>query len=915
MSERTGGIVSAFPPSSGIVLVPHTHWDREWYEPFQVFRYRLVGVIDSVLAMAEADPRFRFTLDGQTAAIEDYLEIKPENRRRVEALVGRGQLALGPWQILLDEFLCSGETIVRNLQMGMAGAAALGGAMRVGYLPDMFGHIAQMPQILRSAGIQHASLWRGVPSAVTEHAFSWQAPDGSTVRVEYFFDGYGNALDLIAIPENIHVAVADYRRRTDKRFNGAPILGMLGTDHLAPDPRLMEYVDRYSQPDFPITVATIEGYVNQFDPDDKLGVIRGELRSHARGNILPGVFSIRRNLKVAMARAEALVLEAERAAAIYANSTFEPFLGMAWRRIIESSAHDSVVGSGTDETVQQVDARLQEAAQLARAVRDDVFAAIASTVPATAHVAINALPVARRLQVEVTVPIAAERNGLVAELADGTFLRIQEMGELPVLLGDEVMDSALVLQRMMNRIHGRELFGQLIDSYTIAPGVLEFTVAEVPEIEAFDIAALASALEAALHENPGEWIVRIRARPRIRVLAELPVAAMGTTAFRVRPGTASPLSDAATEADRTVANGIVSARVDEDGTVTLGGQDGTVLTGIGALVDGGDIGDSYNYGPPGTDDLITEPSRVEIETVMSGPLRSVLRITRWYRWPRGIDRQTGRRASETVEVPVVMDVEVRRGEPFVRFGLRFTNEAADHRLRMHIPLPDQVTGSVSEGQFAVTARGLTAEGGGGEYPLPTFPAYSFVSAGAATVLVEGATEYEVVEGNELALTLLRAVGSISVNTHPLRDEPAASEVPIPTAQELGTSVEVNFGVIASGSGWEGADAVRLSDHFGTGAAVVRGRSANAQSLPAPFEGIRLEGRDVRMTSLRRLGEDVELRVVLLSNEGRQAQVAGSFAEASTVDLTGGVLETEAVSNGRFTFTLRPWEIRTIRLRG
>ncbi|WP_231979512.1 glycoside hydrolase family 38 N-terminal domain-containing protein [Tessaracoccus coleopterorum] len=158
-------------------IVPHTHWDREWYEPHDVFRARLVSMLDSLLTMLEGEPAYRFTLDGQSAAIDDYLEIRPEETARVRAAVARGQLALGPFQILLDEFCCDGETIVRNLEHGIASARRLGGEMRVGYLPDMFGHAAQTPQILRGFGIADASLWRGVPAAVDRHAFLWE---GST---------------------------------------------------------------------------------------------------------------------------------------------------------------------------------------------------------------------------------------------------------------------------------------------------------------------------------------------------------------------------------------------------------------------------------------------------------------------------------------------------------------------------------------------------------------------------------------------------------------------------------------------------------------------------------------------------------------------------------------------------------------
>src|SRR5580658_451638 len=163
-----------------IAIVPHTHWDREWYEPFQTFRLKLVHLIDNLLVLLESDPSYeRFLLDGQMAVVDDYLEIRPENEQRIRALAAAGRLSMGPWYILMDEFLVSGETIVRDLQSGVVRGAAFGGVMEVGYLPDMFGHIAQMPQILRLAGFEHAVVWRGVPSAIDKSAFNWEAPDGS----------------------------------------------------------------------------------------------------------------------------------------------------------------------------------------------------------------------------------------------------------------------------------------------------------------------------------------------------------------------------------------------------------------------------------------------------------------------------------------------------------------------------------------------------------------------------------------------------------------------------------------------------------------------------------------------------------------------------------------------------------------
>ena len=171
-------------------LVPHTHWDREWYQPFQRFRLRLVDMVDRVLERAEADRRFCFTFDGQTAMLEDYLEIRPEAEPRIQALVATGQLAVGPWRILSDEFLVSGETLVRNLEAGVARAERFGQAMAVGYLPDEFGHAAQVPQLLRRAGFEHAAVWRGVPAAVAERLSGADSQCALTIRTAF---GFGRA--------------------------------------------------------------------------------------------------------------------------------------------------------------------------------------------------------------------------------------------------------------------------------------------------------------------------------------------------------------------------------------------------------------------------------------------------------------------------------------------------------------------------------------------------------------------------------------------------------------------------------------------------------------------------------------------------------------------------------------------------
>ncbi len=224
-----------------VAVVAHTHWDREWYAPYEHFRVRLTGVLDEVLALLEGDPSFRcFLLDGQMAMIDDYLEVRPEAADRIRRLAEQGRLALGPWYVLMDEFCVSAETIVRNLQLGLRRAEAYGGPMPVGYLPDMFGHAAQMPQLLRLAGLEQAVVWRGVPAAVDRTAFWWAAPDGSTVRAEYLPVGYANGAYLPADPDALvrRMAAHEDELRPLLGDDSTPILLMNGTDHQRPQPHL-----------------------------------------------------------------------------------------------------------------------------------------------------------------------------------------------------------------------------------------------------------------------------------------------------------------------------------------------------------------------------------------------------------------------------------------------------------------------------------------------------------------------------------------------------------------------------------------------------------------------------------------------------------------------------------------------------
>src|SRR3990172_5852890 len=175
-----------------LILVPHTHRDREWYFPFQRYRTRLVGFFDLLLDILERDPEYRhFMLDGHTILVEDYLEVRPDRRATIERYVREGRLAAGPWYVIPDEFLPGGEALVRNMLRGHRVARELGGVMPVGYLPDPFGQIAHLPAILRGFGIERCVFWRGTDTSLNSTEFVWEAPDGSSVLVKHIRGGYG----------------------------------------------------------------------------------------------------------------------------------------------------------------------------------------------------------------------------------------------------------------------------------------------------------------------------------------------------------------------------------------------------------------------------------------------------------------------------------------------------------------------------------------------------------------------------------------------------------------------------------------------------------------------------------------------------------------------------------------------------
>jgi len=354
-------------------VVPHTHWDREWYLPYAVYRRRLVGLIDSLLRLLEDEPDLRFHLDGQLAVVDDYLELRPERAADLRRAAETGRVSLGPWYTLPDEHLVSGESLLRNLELGLRRAREFAPAadpMRVGYVPDQFGHTAQLPQLLRRAGIDTAVLWRGVPSSVCSSTFRWAALDGSEVEAVHMRHGYGHGKELPVEPGALADRLEGEVER-QREFNPkGPWLVMTGDDHL-PVPVGLPAALAHAAAAEAAAVTSLAEYVAARPRPPEGEAVRGELHSSASSFVLKGTLSARFPLKLRHAAVERHLERVVEPLLALAGAPWPAAeLGYAWRQLILNAAHDSICGCSIDQVHEEGSRRLDRAGRAAEAALD-----------------------------------------------------------------------------------------------------------------------------------------------------------------------------------------------------------------------------------------------------------------------------------------------------------------------------------------------------------------------------------------------------------------------------------------------------------------------------------------------------------------------------------------------------------------
>jgi len=845
------------------IVVSHTHWDREWYEPFQRFRMRLVRLVDKLLHILDSDPDYRhFMLDGQTIVLQDYLQIRPERATTLRGYVEDGRLLIGPWYVLPDEFLVSGEALVRNLLLGDCSARELGPKVMVGYTPDAFGHISQLPQILRGFGIDSAAACRGLDDQPTE--LLWQAPDGSTVLMCNLRTGYDNAGRLPVLDREAFAA--ELTRLCERLAPHAVteyILLMNGADHMEPTPELPAALAaaRELLPDMQLVHGTLPLFVDAVrqslsQSGQRLQTVEGELRSPKRHPVLPGVLSARMWIKQRNAQVQNLLEKwAEPFAALAAlvHPADGPLSGppaahaliwQAWKYLLENHPHDSICGCGVDQTHREMVIRFDWAEQMAEEITRQSLASIANQVDTTP-------PGQAALSIPLVVfnPLAHARTDLVStgvqvpgSLEDFELTDMQGQSVPHHVVGRTSAEFAS-LQLGREEILGLATMVQMVATLGLAvqeihvathgaTADVDVTLIEHGQTDPAVIAAAQEQLQGILTEGKVQsFAVRAHraATLEFRFVAHAVPGCGFKTYFLAEKGEqtlhAAPAGANSADAvglaegaavDFHMENVFLAVDVDPaTGTVTLHDKStGAAFAGLHRFVSAGDRGDLYNYCPPETDTLVDAPAAIQVSWIERGPACSAVQVKQTYQIPASLTADRQARRQEMVEVPITTEVRLCQGVPRLDFRTEVDNRACDHRLRVHFPTWLHTDCSQAEGTFDVLRRPLDVPQDTADWveqPAPTHPQQSFVDVSDGTVglmvINRGLPEYEVLREGDgcatVALTLLRCVGWLSRDDFPARKGHAGPALETPEGQCPGHHV-FEYAIVPHANGWENA---------------------------------------------------------------------------------------------------------------
>ncbi len=826
-------------PGYTLHVVSHTHWDREWYLPFQRFRIRLVDLMDHLLEIFREDPDYKhFNLDGQTIILEDYLEIKPEMHTLIQRLVREGKLLVGPWYVLNDEFLVSGESTIRSLLLGHRTGSEFGPIMKVGYLPDQFGNISQMPQILQGFSIDNAIFGRGLQIVGDRKMeFWWESPDGSRVLASLMAFWYNNAQRFPEDARECKRYVLDIKDSMSRVSHVDQLLLMNGVDHLEPQPNLTAILRQTNEllEEDELVHSSLPNYINAVKEsvhknNIQLDTISGELREDRGDNILAGTLSSRMYLKQANERCQTALEKYAEPAASMAYLLGEDYpaglLRYAWKLLLKNHPHDSICGCSTDQVHREMLTRFEQVQQIA----DEITTRALSKIAARVNTDSDSLVIFNVLNWPRTDKVRAVIDFEVGSRTRGT----------PTVDEKRLFESIRIQDDTGNEIPVAIIYSGICAKQILDP-----------------------------HDLPHVVMVK---RFVVEFVAE-DVPAFGYRTYTIEK------SNEGTKPNHNVDSSSMLSISNEFFVVDIVSgalhikkknlEQNIAFSGLNVFEDGGDSGDEYLYVKPTNDVILRTDStghHWEASIHRNDDVSSTVEIKTKLNIPAAFDVSTGSRTVETVECGITSYVTVTRGLPRIDVKTVVENNAKDHRLRVLFPTELNTECSWAEGQFDVIKRSI-------DLPKDWHNASTFhpqqrwvdVTDGKRGLCVanKGLPEYELYNDSKrtLALTLLRCVGRLSGGP----TAPGAEETP--EAQCIGTHT-FEYSIIPHEGDWEAARVWKQAHAFCVPLAAIQ-TGAHSAGLPKTYSFMDTTHDELVVSAVKK-AEDSEMVVVRFYNTTNHA---------------------------------------------
>ena len=903
-------------------IISHSHWDREWYQSFETHRMKLIELVDNILDKAENDPEFGgFFLDGQVIAIDDYLEIRPEKRAQVEKCIREGKIQTGPWYILQDEFLTSGEACVRNLQVGMQEAEQYGAVGNVGYFPDAFGNAGQMPQVLKQAGMEAVVFGRGVKpigpnNEVTggqyESTYSemmWESPDGTKLPGILFANWYNNGVE-IPVDEAEAKVYWDKKLADARKFAAThQLLLMNGCDHQPLQKNITEAirVARKLYPDIEFIHSDFKQYVEAMEKEisENFSTVKGELTSQETdgrwtlANTASSWIVLKQDNRAGETALERKAEPAAAMAQVFGKTYPEDQMTYSWKKLMQNHPHDSICGCSVDEVNEEMKTRFAKSRQVADAIYEESVEYLTNKVNTAAlpgngekipFVVWNTSGVAKTQVVEKEIHVFRDYNLFVWDGYEAA-----EQVELP----------AMVL---------RDADGN-----------------EVP-------AKIADAGIAFGYDLPDDRFRQPYMAKKVRVTFEAEVPALGYRTYYLEIAEQLQNVDVVSGDANVLENDAMKVVVNEDGSYSLlDKKTGRTYENLGCYEDTGDMGNEYIYiQDTGKQVISTKGRKAEVSCVERNAFRTVVEIRHKMMVPSGMGEELQRqremcidpytrvanRSFELVEMDVKTVLTLEKSAKGLRVATTICNQAKDHRVRVIFPTGLHASTHMADSAFEVVRRN-NCHNDTWTNPCGCERQQCFAAMedekGGLLVANRGLYEYEILEEQEnaIAVTLLRCVAEMGDWGY----------FPTPKAQQLGTFC-LEFEVVPYAAGETGT-AFEEGYAFQQDLTVAQAGLERAflrkpgQVKPELIEGklplemsfLAFEGNGIHMTAFKK-GQKKDDLFVRFVNHMEQGEILSFKKEdwmkevyrSNVIEEKDDVLTPDA--DGIYHVSLREFEIAT-----